>query len=140
MKPILRIVPILVLAVFTAGLAACNDEEQHDEAADLARLAKMEADIDDFIGEPTCKDVKDCRAIAFGAKPCGGPWKYKIFSAATVDSLELAGMVDAYNKLNATLNDRHGWMSDCMMVMPPDIDCLDGRCVAVEPPGETPVE
>ncbi len=127
-----RLIPIIILMLCFGGLAACNDEDSLDEAADRARLDKREAEIDDLIGEATCKDAKDCRVIAFGAKPCGGPWSFKIYSEAMVDSVALADMVTDYNRLNQVFNDRYGWMSDCMVVAPPDVDCVDGHCVVVE--------
>ena len=125
-------IPVIILMLCFGGLVACNDEDPFDEAADRARLDKMEAGIDNLIGEATCKDAKDCRVMAFGAKPCGGPWSFKIWSAATVDSAALAGLVAGYNKFNQTLNDRYGWMSDCMVVTPPDVGCVEGHCVVIE--------
>lgn len=132
MKRLAWMIPMVAVVACMAGLAACNDEETFDEPADRARLVKMEAEIDDLIGEPTCKDVKECRVMAFGAKPCGGPWSYKVFSMSSVDSTALADLVDDYNKFNRTLNQRYGWNSDCMVVMPPNVDCVEGRCVVVE--------
>ena len=129
---ITRLIPVIILMICIGGLAACNDEDPLDEAADIARMDKMEVEIDDLIGEPTCKDAKDCRVIAFGDKPCGGPWSYKIYSVSAVDTVELAGLVADYNKFNKTLNARYSWMSDCMVVMPPNVGCVDGFCVVVE--------
>jgi len=127
-----RFIPVIIMLVCISSLAACKDYDSFDEAADRERLTKMEAEIDGLIGEATCTDIRDCRSIAFGDKPCGGPWNYKVYSVSEVDTLKLAGLVDAYFKFNSVLNERHGWMSDCMMVMPPNIDCVEGRCVAVE--------
>ena len=126
------LIPIVILMTCFGGLAACNDEDPFDEAADRARLDKIEAEIDGLIGEATCSDAKDCRVIAFGDKPCGGPWSFKVYSVSTVDSVGLADLVAGYNKFNKTLNARYGWMSDCMVVMPPEVDCVEGRCVVVE--------
>ena len=136
-----RMIPVIIMIACIAGLAACEDDDPADQAADdRARLVEMEADIDTLLTGATCKGAEDCRSIAFGAKPCGGPWSYKIYSVSGVDSLALAGMVDAYNKFNRVLNERYGWMSDCMVVMPPEIDCLEGRCVAVGKAGAQAVE
>ena len=132
MKRLAWMIPFVAVLACMAGLAACTDEETFDEPADRARLAKMETEIDDLIGEPTCKDGKECRVMAFGAKPCGGPWSFKVFSVSSVDSTALADLVDDYNIYNRTLNDRYGWSSDCTVVMPPNVDCVEGRCVVVE--------
>ena len=128
-----RMIPVIIMIVCVASLAACKDDDPvFDQAADRATLEKMEAQIDTLIMKGTCTDSEDCRSIAFGDKPCGGPWGYKVYSVSGVDTLQLAGMVDAYFIFNRKLNERHGWMSDCMVVMPPNIDCVEGRCVAVE--------
>ena len=100
-----------------------------DESDDAALLKRMEQDILEFVGEPLCQDSTECRFIGLGVKPCGGPWKYVIYSMATVDSVELAARVAAYNDLNRELNQRHGWVSDCSVPPPPNLTCQDGRCV-----------
>lgn len=126
-----RVIPLIVLFAGIACLAACQDDDSTAEPTDRLLLEKMEAEIDSLIGDAACADAQDCRAIAFGDKPCGGPWSYKVYSVTSVDTLELAGLVDAYFEFNQTLNERHGWMSDCMFVMPPNIDCVEGKAVAV---------
>src|SRR5262249_59992235 len=104
------------------------------EERDRAQLASMEAKIDRLIGKAACGDVGDCRAVAFGAKPCGGAWKYKIVSAKGSKGDEIAKEIEAYNAINAKLNREHGWMSDCSVVTPPAPECRQGRCVAASPP------
>jgi hypothetical protein len=132
MRSLILLIPAVIMIAGVSQLAACNDEDPPDEAGDIAILAKMEAEVDGLIGEAACKDVKECRSIAFGAKPCGGPWKFKIYSVTGLDTTQLASKVDAYNKLNAAFNARHGWMSDCMVVTQPNLGCVEGNCVAVE--------
>ena len=119
---------IFVLSV--ALLSAC--QESFDEAGDRARLAEMRQEILDLAADPVCDDPADCRFIALGAKPCGGPWEYLVYSVASVDSVELAERVDVYNELNAELNLRYGWVSDCSVPPVPTLDCRDGRCVDLD--------
>lgn len=82
-----------------------------------------------LIGEPTCADVSQCRAIAFGAKPCGGPWQYLVYSTAITDSTALAAAVARYNAREAEVNKAEGRMSDCSFVGPPRLARVNGRCV-----------
>ena len=140
MNHIWKILMVLLLGTLLSALiltaAACNDEDEatFDEEDDLKTLENMEAAIDVFIGTADCVDAGDCRVLPFGDKPCGGPWRYKICSATAVDSVVLADMIIGYNEFNTLLNTRYNWASDCMFVMPPDIGCVDGHCVAVEKP------
>ncbi|MCK4655569.1 MAG: hypothetical protein KAT85_01020, partial [candidate division Zixibacteria bacterium] len=69
-----------------------------DESEDIAKLGRMEKQILAFSCDAQCTDSTDCRRIAFGDKPCGGPWKYLIYSASTIDTMELQRMVASYNE------------------------------------------
>lgn len=131
MVTLMRVLPILVLTAGLTCLAACKGDDPNAETRDRLLLEEMAADIDSLIGDAACADAEDCRAIAFGDKPCGGPWSYKVYSVTSVDTLKLVGLVDAHFEFNRTLNERYGWMSDCMFVMPPNIDCVEGKAVAV---------
>lgn len=132
-KPLNFLLILILGGLITTGTACTDDDDDYDEAADLKILQSMEADIDAYIGAADCDDEGDCRALGFGDKPCGGPWGYKIFSISATDSVELAGMIQNYNEFNRVLNERYGWMSDCMYVGPPELGCVKGKCVAVVP-------
>jgi hypothetical protein len=95
---------------------------------DLRRLKALERVISAYVGVPVCSGSGECDALPFGAKPCGGPWRYLIFSRATVDADQLRGMVCLYNAFNHVINQRHGIASDCSVVPPPEPGCLRGRC------------
>lgn len=148
MKIVTRIFMVTALTALLAVTVACNDNNKDSdsgidsemdidnnketgEEADKASLARMEAEIDEFIGEATCNEAGDCRTLPFGAKPCGGPWKFKVFGGSSGDTAKLEAMVAKYNLFNAELNEKYGWMSDCLAVMPPEIECVDGMCVVV---------
>ena len=121
----------IVALLLCLTLIACRNGDELNEDQDRRLLQAMETEIDELIGIPDCNQGQDCRAIAFGTKPCGGPWNYKVYSVAELDTVHLADLVAEYNRFNEILNRRHGWASDCMFVSEPRVTCLDGRCVAV---------
>lgn len=123
---------LLVMAAL-AGLGAGCIEPEENEADDIAMLEAMEREIDALIGDAACTGGADCRAVAFGAKPCGGPWTYKVFSAAEVDTTELWRRIAAYNNYNARLNETWNWASDCAFVTEPAVGCVEGSCQVVIP-------
>ena len=89
----------------------------------------MIIEIIDIISIPVCSDDSNCKFVGFGAKPCGGYWEYLVYSIANVDSTFLINKVIQYNELNDTFNVRYGWVSDCMIVEPPNnISCNNGIC------------
>lgn len=75
-----------------------------------------------------CDDPAECRFIAFGDKPCGGPWSYLIYSSSNVDSVALGELVAEYNQYNEEINRRYNLMSDCSVPNEPNLGCLGGRC------------
>lgn len=123
---------LLMWMLLVAALAPFDCGEERTEDTDRAKLAEMEAQIDALIGDARCTDGAQCKVIAFGAKPCGGPWKYKVYSEAVVSTAKLTEYVDAYNAFNRELNEKYGWVSDCMVVGPPSVECREGRCGVVE--------
>ena len=109
------------------GLSACEEPSSTVTEADLAA---KEAEIRDMIGDATCASAEACSSIAFGAKPCGGPWEYLIYCADSVDEEALQASVDAYFALNDQYNIEQGMASDCSEALEPTLDWVDGVCVA----------
>lgn len=94
-------------------------------------LAHLRDQIRELVGSAEATDVAGCRALAFGAKPCGGPWSYLIFSTEVTDSTALADLVRRYNGMEDRLNREEERASDCALVQRPRLGLEGGRCVAV---------
>jgi hypothetical protein len=95
---------------------------------DKAALDAMRAKIVDFIGTPSCDGGADCRCVGAGAKPCGGPWEYLIYSIETVDEDSLEFDVSLYNELYRGFNRRYNLGSTCDVPARPDPGCVEGVC------------
>jgi hypothetical protein len=96
----------------------------------LDELSQKEKEINDFITANKCSP-DGCGYMAFGSKPCGGPWKYIVFPNS-IDKDKLTKMVDAYNELQHQYNLETNAVSDCMAVMPPtEVVCVNGVCTIV---------
>jgi hypothetical protein len=66
-----RLYTILLLAVICGeGCARAYPERAVHQPASLDSLRAV---IQSLVSEPTCDDGAQCRAMAFGAKPCGAP-------------------------------------------------------------------
>ena len=127
---------IATLLLFcAAGWVGCEPGlEQDAEQADRRRLARMRAAIEQSVKDLTCTDSTDCATIELGAKPCGGPWEYLLYSRIGGDEAELQRAVEAYNQLNHELNVRWGWVSDCALAHQPLPGCVEQTCVDVSGP------
>lgn len=124
----------MVILAFILALSACDadDERAGENPLSLAEgqetLAAMRIEIEQMID--ASGPVSTCRSLALGAKPCGGPWEYLVYSTAQTDSAALDAKVREYNALESDLNTRYGAVSDCALVVEPALDSRDGQCVA----------
>lgn len=131
---------VLLIVALTLGSFACHapvpESSQEPSPTDSAAIGdRTELDslrnlIHALVQDAPADDVSACRAIAFGAKPCGGPRAYLVYSIQATDSLELARVVEEFNELDARRNERLGLASDCMLVQRPDLRVEGGQCVA----------
>ena len=111
--------------VFIIMLLGCNNDEITPVAK--SNLAKLETEIREMIGKD-CSNSGQCEVIAFGSKPCGGPWEYLVYSSSDTDVTLLIERVNTFNKLQEKYNQENGIFSDCAFVMPPEVTCTDGQC------------
>ncbi len=109
--------------------ALAQEEREPTLERDSAKLAAIRTRTEELLGEPRCSQSSECVAVAFGSKPCGGPWTYLVYSRTSADESALLDKVKEYNQFNKVINERHGLISDCMLVTEPRLDCVNGRCV-----------
>ncbi len=109
--------------------ALAQGETEPTLREDSARLVEMKKEIEAFMGEPRCSQASECAAVGFGSKPCGGHWTYLVYSKTSTDEDALSGRINEYNEYNKVMNERHGLVSDCMLVTEPRIDCVNSLCV-----------
>lgn len=115
------VVSLVVFLAFSCGKDSVAEQ-------DSERLRQLEQEILAFIQDKACTGDRVCGTIAFGAKPCGGPWKYLVYSLKAADVATLEQKVKGYNELNGSINKRQGLSSDCALVVPPAVSCQDGQC------------
>ena len=109
----------------------CTDSNDSSDLITSAQIETKKQEIQNYINGFSCSESIGCSYIAFGSKPCGGPWSYLVFSNS-VDLAKLQEMVKNYNEMNKLYNSQTGIYSDCMMVMPPkEVKCINGVCTAI---------
>lgn len=124
---------MLILLICTTGLISCNPlsfggdnvTAVKKEMEEVRRMIQME------IGESQADDESYCRALAKGAKPCGGPWKYLPYSTMESDEVKLRKLAERYYSLNQKYNELTEQYSDCMFISKPPVSLVDGRCKIV---------
>ncbi|MEM1054882.1 MAG: hypothetical protein AAGI52_05105 [Bacteroidota bacterium] len=90
------------------------------------------ADLEAAIGTPRATMARACKTIPVGAKACGGPRSFAVYTAtgdAEFDIIRLAGLVTA---LDREANEQFGLNSDCMLLTAPEVILDGGVCTVAE--------
>ena len=125
---------IISLGLVILLMISCSSEDPSKEK-DLEQktLTTLEEEIIALTESSVCTDETECAYIAFGSKPCGGPWSYLVYSNS-INTNELIAKVDRFNQMEHAHNIKYGIMSDCSIVNPPiELICEGGKCKAVYP-------
>lgn len=122
-------------ALFAAlALAGCGSDGNGPSQGDLQqRIASTQSQIVALIGSASCTASAQCAALSMGAKPCGGPAGHLAYSTAASDPALLQSLADEHAALSRELNRQLGLISDCSVVMPAPLACVQGRCAFVTP-------
>ena len=112
------------------AVTACGPSQQNAANAEpqSQSLDSLRATVLQLIGEPTATSIVQCRLTAFGAKPCGGPRGYIVYSMEATDSVDLARAVEMFTIEDARLNRLLDLASDCALVAQPQITFTAGQC------------
>ncbi len=122
---------IIVLSILLQSFQ-CTDPNDSSENITLEQLEIKNQEIQNYINSFSCSESVGCGFIAFGTKPCGGPWSYLLFSNS-VDIVKLQEMVKNYNVINKQYNIQTNAISDCMYAMPPtEVKCVNGVCIIMK--------
>jgi hypothetical protein len=122
---------ILVLAILLQSFQ-CTDSNESCQPCTAAKLEAKKLEIQNYINSFSCSESLGCGFIAFGAKACGGPKTYLVFSNK-IDQSKLQKMVAEYNEMDKLHNIQTNATSDCMYVTPPtEVKCVNGVCTIIK--------
>ncbi|ALJ05492.1 hypothetical protein APS56_10340 [Pseudalgibacter alginicilyticus] len=127
--------PIIFLFIVCFSLVAFQCEDNNDtsktQEEERKELSNLKTNIETLANASICDETTECKYIALGSKPCGGPWSYLIYSTSiNVDELE--NLVKDYNKKEAAFNTKWGVFSDCAFVLPPSkVNCENNSCLPI---------
>lgn len=111
------------IAVLVAVFLSQSVAAETDSGMQQLRLA-----VDVAVGRPAASMQNQCRVIAVGVKPCGGPREYLIYSTEVTETQTLHDLVNEYNQCDQERNERLGLMSDCEFVEEPGVVLNNGIC------------
>jgi hypothetical protein len=87
--------------------------------------------IKEEIGTPSASFASVCKLIGFGAKICGGPARYLVYSTmANTDEPRLKELVSEFNQIERKSNQESGRAGLCNIPTKPNVVVVGGVCVA----------
>ncbi len=117
----------VILLVVTGCSSNNNDAPAYE--SELTELSLLKAEIEALANTSVCDGTTECKFIALGSKPCGGPWSYITYTTSiNVEQLEAA--IKDYNQKEDAFNIKWGIVSDCALTLRPiSISCENNTCV-----------
>lgn len=126
----------LAVAVVLAACSSAQPQPGTEAEPEVASADSLRSVMDSLrsellaeVGEAEASDESLCRVMPVGAKPCGGPAFFLVYSVQTADSARLAVLAEAYTGANRALNEEEGRISDCRVETPPTVVWHEGRCI-----------
>lgn len=107
-----------------------TDQHKVTVGRDNTELKALYNDIQQMAGKAQANNVAQCRVVGVGAKACGGPQSYLVYSSLSGNETELLQKVERYNALMRMQNEQQGLMSDCAIVPQPGVVLVNGFCQA----------
>lgn len=129
-RAVYRISFFVIAGLFVLVMASCSIFSS-DETVSREELDELETQIREMIGEAPAEAEKYCKIVAFGSKPCGGPWSYLVYSSTHTNEARLNILVDKYNTMEDEYNRQHSIVSNCVVEPKPEAELHNGRCIAV---------
>ena len=122
----------ILVIIFSAISCSIEDDDNPATCEQMFQsLQNLRIDIEGYATTSICSNEFECRYIAFGAKPCGGPWEYLIYTTS-IDTLELETLVADFNEREANYNQSCGAVSDCSVPTPPTgFTCENNQCIPI---------
>jgi hypothetical protein len=126
----LRIATRATAAALLTLVVGCGSGKGGDEATLIEGVQRLEAQVRTLAHADGCTSVNDCKSAAMGVKACGGPVEYVVYCTRSTDEPQLLAKLREYAAAQAEYNKAVGVVSDCLYVLPPNLELDNGVCRA----------
>jgi hypothetical protein len=112
----------------TLGLAApvaCFAQSDAEAAAEIRERITV------MIDGARCNNIVNCRILALGSRPCGGPEEFVAYSIWDTQVDEVRSLAAEYNFLREEVDAADGKVGTCNVLTEPAVNCINARCVTV---------
>lgn len=135
---------IAVLSIALISLQGCKQEKSmvqkespKEQPKELTKLVnKKNTDPEETLANlmaeiktENCQQESDCAIVGVGAKPCGGPDSYAVYSIKSSDVKKVTQLAGIYQQQMEKYYQDNAIMGICMVTPKPDIACNNNQCV-----------
>ncbi len=96
--------------------------------------SELKTAIDMEIGQAKCSEDMQCKSLAIGANPCGGPEIYQAYSILDTNVERLTELAAQYKMVRKTLHAKSGTLGACVVIPEPTVQCNNQQCVIIQKP------
>jgi outer membrane murein-binding lipoprotein Lpp len=109
-------------------LSGCASTTSNDQQASLATLNSQ---LNDIVSNNSCTASFQCKVLEVGARACGGPSKYVVYSTLNSPQERAEQIAQQITKKQQAQNSIEG-LTDCLPVLEVQSLCIDQQCQAFE--------
>ncbi|WP_372762272.1 hypothetical protein [Pseudoalteromonas sp.] len=109
-------------------LSGCASTTSNDQQASLVTLNSQ---LNDIVSNNSCTASFQCKVLEVGARACGGPSKYVVYSTLNSPQERAEQIAQQITKKQQAQNSIEG-LTDCLPVLEVQSLCIDQQCQAFE--------
>lgn len=147
MEPLKNILQLLCLITFTAQLQGCvatpdntvlapTDPLSNNLDGPMAQLQfdtkQLYQRLQKLTNDKSCQQDQECKVLGIGARACGGPDQFIVYSENHTDGKMLAITSERYAKLKKEKQSRLGVAGTCQVLETPLAACQSNKCVILD--------
>jgi hypothetical protein len=123
-----------LILLLLAGCAACTTAAPQAPQTPQSKAAPADAQsgtltrIRALAGTPACSSDAQCHSLPLGARACGGPESYLVWSSASTSQAEIEALGERYKEERRAANAASRRVSTCQFLMDPGAVCRAGAC------------
>lgn len=120
----------LAIPLFIFMYASCSELSPFPSDTDIEdmNIEEVAILIDNYVGNANAEQLSQCDIVPIGAKPCGGPWGYLVFSTQNSNKSVLINYANRYTELDSIRNIEEDRGSTCDITPVPDLTLQNGAC------------
>ena len=84
----MKLTKILFAIFIFSAILSCSksNTDENTKEKEEAHILELKNEIEKMAATSICNEGVVCKYVAFGSKPCGGPWSYLVYNTSIDES------------------------------------------------------